>query len=156
MHASGLRYNKNAEENHVRLFVSGTEFNRDISQVIQGAKDVRTITFPGTVRDVPHSAFLDTTLLSVILNEGLETLGKCQARVYRGVFGNTQIRHVTLPSTLQVLGNGTFSGCESLRKVVFEKGSKLRSIGQYAFDGCCSLKSISLPEGLETIEESAF
>lgn len=156
VHVSGLGYNKSAGRKHVRLFISGTEFNRDISQVIQGAKDVRTITFPDTVRDVPYSAFLHTTLLSVVLNEGLETLGKCQARVYHEVFSHTQLRHVRLPSTLQVLGNGTFLLCENLQEVVFEEGSRLEIIGECAFASCFSLKSIFLPEGLEAIGEYAF
>ena len=63
---------------------------------------------------------------------------------------------MTLPSTLQVLGDGTFAECRELREVAFEKGSKLKRIGKRVFRECGSLKSICLPEGLETIELGCF
>ena len=83
-----------------RAFVSGTEFGRDISQIVWGAKSVKTIIFPNTVRDVCDGAFRDTTVLSAVLNEGLETLREHSNCSYDGVFRGTQLRLVKLPSTL--------------------------------------------------------
>ena len=71
--------------------------------------------------------------MSVVLNEGLETLGNYQSGRSEGVFCGTRLRNVALPSTLQTLGDYAFAKCKDLRKVTFEKGSRLKGIGEYAF-----------------------
>ena len=70
-------------------FVSGTDFTRNISQIVRGTRYAKTITFPKTVREVKDSAFRLATILSVVLNEGLEELGKYLTYCYDGVFSGT-------------------------------------------------------------------
>ena len=55
--ANGVEYNADIRKKRIRLLVSGTEFNRDVSQVVQGAKDIKTVTFPGTVRKASGWSF---------------------------------------------------------------------------------------------------
>ena len=57
------------------LFVSATEFARNMSQIVRGAVDIKTIIFPSTVRETSEDAFSHTSVRSVVLNEGLETIG---------------------------------------------------------------------------------
>ena len=40
------------KQSNIRLFVSETRFDRSMSQLVKGAEGTRTITFPGTVREV--------------------------------------------------------------------------------------------------------
>lgn len=138
-------------EKTVQLFISEIEFSRDMVQVVRGAKNVKIITFPSTARKVLDQAFRNTSLRSVILNEGLEILGKQKKYVSGGAFYNTRLRHVTLPSTLQVLEDSTFCNCSDLRKVVIKEGSVLKTIGSNAFSDCISLRHINLPKGLDMI-----
>ena len=152
--ANGVRYE--ARKKAVCLFVSGTGLNRDMSQIVQGAKRIRTITFPNTVRRVMDAAFMYRALRAVVLNEGLEALGEYQNDNCARVFSTNHLRRVTLPSTLQVLGGSTFASCENLREVTFAKESRLKAIGKYAFSECVRLKNIVLPEGLEAIGNEAF
>ena len=56
-----------------QLFVSDTEFDRNMSQVVKGSKN-KTITFPKTIRKACEYAFHSASLKSVVLNEGLEVL----------------------------------------------------------------------------------
>ncbi len=49
-----------------------------------------------------------------------------------------------------------FAECVNLRSVVFEQGSRCRSIGECAFYRCCSLKEIELPPSLSEIGKYAF
>ena len=85
---------------------------------------------------------------------------------------------VTLPSTLTSLGAYTFRGCAALRELTFTgTQSQLKTIGRAAFSGCASLQavnwpgstipaelfsdcqdlaSITLNEGLKSIEDRAF
>lgn len=73
-----------------RLFVSETRFDRNMALVIRGSKTARTVVFPGTVREAQNCAFCNRKKLrAVVLNEGLEALGKCQRGSSCGVFANT-------------------------------------------------------------------
>ena len=71
----------------VQLFVSETGFDRSMSRLARGAEGARTITFPGTVRDVMHDAFKGHwSLRSAVLNEGLKRLREHESAV-RSRFG---------------------------------------------------------------------
>ena len=70
---------------------------------------------------------------------------------------------VTIPDTIKVgrkeyqvtaIGSGAFEGCISLESISLPDG--LKSIDDYAFSECTSLESISLPDGLSTIGQYAF
>ena len=80
-------------QDKLSVFVSETEFDRVMSQIMTGSRSTRTIMFPSTVIRVQEGAFEDSPLLkSAILNEGLERLGECEEEGYDyedGVFYNT-------------------------------------------------------------------
>ena len=63
------------------LMVSLILLDRNMSQIVLGLPEIRTITFPNTVRDVQEGAFCRIFLMSVVLNEGLEELGECPGDV---------------------------------------------------------------------------
>ena len=160
---NGVEYGVYPRDEYLRLLVSRTEFNRTMSRIVKGAGNVKTVIFPSTVREAPDDVFWQTEIRSAILNEGLETLGQYQSNVWgeimmrcRGVFDSTELRKVKLPSTLQRLEDYVFARCRSLREVVFGEKSALEYIGKYTFRCCDSLRSITLPEGLKTINENAF
>jgi hypothetical protein len=67
---------------------------------------------------------------------------------------NTELRGITLPSTLTVVNNRLFQNCSALERVTI-KGA-ISSIGDLAFYECSSLGSISLPESLRYIGYRAF
>ena len=78
-------------QSNIQIFVSETEFDRSMSQLVKGAKGARTVTFPSTVREVEHGIFEgDQSLRSAVLNEGLEQLREYKvSHCYIGVFYNT-------------------------------------------------------------------
>lgn len=80
-------------QDRLSVFVSETEFDRVMSQIMTGSRSTQTITFPSTVIRVQVGAFADSPLLkSAILNEGLEKLGELEEKDYDyedGVFCNT-------------------------------------------------------------------
>ena len=67
----------NGKRRRVQLFVSGTELSRDMSLVVREHFGAATATFPNTARRVQNDAFRKRPLRSVVLNEGLDTLGEC-------------------------------------------------------------------------------
>ena len=59
----------------IRLFVAETEFDRNMSHIVVGSKDAKTLIFSSTIKETYGRAFSYSALQSVVLNEGLETLG---------------------------------------------------------------------------------
>ena len=56
---------------------------------------------------------------------------------------------VKLPSTVQVIEQSAFVGCENLEEIDFSKATNLKKIESYAFSGCKSLKRIIFPSSIE-------
>ena len=72
------------------------------------------------------------SLKRVVLNEGLTTLGRedeveenSDGTHYNGVFEGSWLKEITLPSTLEKIGDNTFAGCYSLEVVWVEDGCTL-------------------------------
>lgn len=106
--------------------------------------------------------------------------------VEEGAFqGCNVLETVTVPSTVEKIGDNAFRKCAKLKSVVFltkarrskrgnggeksnatrsssallthdGRSSSLRNIGDWAFFNCSSLGVMTLPDGLETIGERAF
>ena len=73
--SSGVRYARRRRVNELRarITVSGVEFTRDMAELLGGSEGIRTTTFPRKVRDKFFAEV--ASLLSAVLNEGLEELG---------------------------------------------------------------------------------
>ena len=82
------------------------------------------------------------------LPDGLEAVGD-------GWFRGAGIEQLAIPNCVRKLGNFAFSGCEGLRELVFEPGSRLKSIGEHCFSHC-ALERVELPRSVRTIGDSAF
>ena len=69
-------------------------------------------------------------------------------------FAGTKISALTIPETVESIGNHAFDGCESLTSIAIPGSVKV--IGNHAFDGCESLTSIAIPGSVGTIGDYAF
>ncbi len=61
---------------------------------------------------------------------------------------------ITLPSTIQSIGDGAFGFAEKLEEITVPDG--VEKIGSSTFFGCHSLKKITLPSSVKEIAEDAF
>ena len=68
--------------------------------------------------------------------------------------GCSEIEHITLPETVNSIGNGAFARCKKLKSI--NLSDNLASIGTGAFLDCESLENIELPDGLSVVEANAF
>ena len=108
----------------------------------EGLKQIGTEAFSGCDK-----------LKNIVLPESITTLG-CE------VFTSPYITSITIPKNVISMGKGytvdysTFTGCENLETVIFEKGiEKIPDIALY----CCeSVKNIEIPEGVKEIGNRAF
>lgn len=67
---------------------------------------------------------------------------------------NTSLKSITIPDTVNVIGEHAFDGCIGLETVNIPIA--ITEIGEYAFFKCSSLESVTLPKGLIKIEKYAF
>ena len=146
-----------------------------------GCNSLTSLTLPSSLQSIGGGAFTAcTSLRSVICNQFYKVIGQMllssdgtQVIAYwgensevtipegvqsigdRGAFwGCNSLTSLTLPSSLQSIGDGAFSGCSSLTSLTLP--SSLQSIGYGAFDGCNSLTSLTLPSSLQSIGDYAF
>ena len=109
---------------------------------------LQSITFPSTLKKIKSSSFYKCTgLTEITIPEGCEEIDK--AFLYC-----TNLQHVSLPSTLRVLGDGAFNNCTSLASITLP--SSVESIGEEAFFEDKLITEITLPRSLKTIGGGAF
>jgi hypothetical protein len=61
-----------------------------------------------------------------------------------------------IPNNVMKIGKCAFGCCEALRTVIFERGSKLKSIDKWAFQWCILLKSIVIPKSVISLGNYVF
>lgn len=128
-------------------------------QAFIGCERLSSINFPQSLTTIETAAFSGTALTEVTLPEGIISIGADNvghhAVNYAGVFSHcTNLVSISLPDSLEVIGDNAFSGCSSLRSITLPP--KLTSIHESVFWGCAGLTEIVIPEGVTHIEDSAF
>lgn len=90
----------------------------------------------------------------VVFPEGVTTIPNDY--FYRtGIEYTGAVTSITFPTTLTSLGESAIRYIPTLQTIIF-KGNNLKTIGGYCFMANDNLKEVILPEGVETIEYSAF
>jgi hypothetical protein len=151
----------------------GTEMNPDgKSLTITGFKgSASEITVPQTIDSLPVTAigefaFDDKGLTSLVLPEGLETIGLLSFSGNKltsltipstvtnisGAFSNNMLESVVFPDNLTVIDSISFQG-NQLTAVTLP--AKLERIGQLAF-ASNQLTEIVIPDSVHTIDSGAF
>ena len=67
---------------------------------------------------------------------------------------NQKVQFVVIPKSVKRLDAYVFWGCNNLEEVVLGKG--LTAVDEYSFAGCTGLKQISIPENVQSIDAQAF
>jgi len=110
---------------------------------------VTKVTVMEGATDIAESAFeYCTNLKEITLPSSLSTI-----RAY-AFYECTSLERIVIPQNVISIGEDAFEGCIALREVVLPEGLLLLS--EYAFYGCEALESLSLPDGITSIGESAF
>ena len=65
-----------------------------------------------------------------------------------------KLQKVTIPESIKVIGQYTFSGCFNLTEVLMQEG--VEEIGCSAFEGCYSLKEITIPKSVKKLGSGCF
>lgn len=147
-------------------------------------QSIRAMKITGTLNDVdfliihddmPNLRILDISDVNItkLPNKALYqaanvthlTLPKSLTAIGESQFSNSKLEMVGIMNNVETIGAAAFANCQSLKFVMFESGSKLKTIEDGdgsswslpgAFQGCKSLPEISIPAGVETIGGYAF
>ena len=116
---------------------------------------IRRVDLPSGTRRIGAEAFTEcANLHSVQLNEGLETLGTDEVTPegehYLGVFEESGLRDVKLPSTLKRIECRAFAECENLTAIELPDGLEYLGMNCFSESG---LESIRIPPAVKVIEE---
>lgn len=132
---------------------------------------VESVHIPQGITAIGSSVFAGCKALrEVVLPDGLSSIGdnafqNCKALTNisipdsvsylgSGVFSGSNIQSIVLPGGIGNVPEDAFKKCKKLISVTILEG--ISSIQRAAFDECKALTSVSLPQGLVTIERDAF
>lgn len=122
-----------------------------ISKIRRGlflSSGLRSIVIPESVTEIEKFAFSSCMLESIVLHNGVKSIGE-------GAFRDCRLlTSIKIPRSVESIGFSVFADCDRLSEVVLAEG--LKEIERFAFVNCTSLKRITLPGTLEFISPNSF
>jgi hypothetical protein len=122
---------------------------------------LNSITIPAATEEVEGSAFADRPVIEILV-----AVENRNFRVQRHLiltFDGTEVvrcfgmeRAVFVPQDVEILRESSFESCHHIQTVVFEEGSRLKTIGCSALADCKSLIDIAILSSVGTIDDEAF
>jgi len=137
-----------AEDNPHYKFVDNSLYTKDMKTLLLHRGSLSYFDFPKTLERIGAGAFAGRrfSTLELVIPDGV-TLGE-------GVFANTDIEVVVLPSDLTEIPPNLFFGCSQLMNVEIPK--TVTKIGDRAFASTGMLSKIEIPEGVTCFGEGVF
>ena len=144
-----------------------------------GEREIRLIRYKGERTDVVIPDTIEGLPVRILLGVTAQN-DNGYTGVVQGVFEDTAIKSVYIPSSVSYLGLATFAHCTKLEQVEFAKGCGITSLDTSAFESCTALTSVDLspltklkktyysfrdctslkevifPEGMTIIDEGSF
>ncbi len=114
-----------------------------------GCTNLVKVTFPSSWTEIPENFFKGSCIRSYQIPEQITKIGK---DAFRDCTWLMSFSFAT--NTPEYQESGLFSGCSSLRKLVFPKN--LETIPANIAKGCSSLREVVFPGNVKTLEPYAF
>lgn len=99
------------------LYSAGIDPLESINEIpagfFAGQTDIVSFEIPRHIKKIGMCAFQDTSIEEINIPEGVK-------EIEEGAFNwNPQLKKITLPVSLKVLGNDVFEGCENLHEIYY-------------------------------------
>lgn len=135
-----------------------------------GSRLLKKINIPESVTRIEENAFENTALLTA-QNDGINYIdnwlincGKDvdQLEIKNGTKGIAGyafkncvlLKNISIPKSVQYIGEGAFYGCKSLEKIAVPSG--VETIERVTFIDCISLENVIIPDSVRKIDISVF
>ena len=110
--------------------------------------NLKHIEFGTGLKTIGENAFQHSGIESLVLPEGLESIGSY------AFSGCANLKSLTVPASVTQWGNNVFTSCDALEELILEDG--LTTLGYSAFNHLDNLKTVNIPGSLKTIPKMAF
>ena len=146
-----------------------------------GCNEITSVTIPNSVKTIRESAFRDcSSLTSITIPNSVTSIGAvafegcskltsvhitdiaawCSSSIssnslnhaHHLFLGNKEIKNLVIPDGVTSIGN--FGGCNEITSVTIP--NSVKTIRESAFSGCSGLTSITIPNSVTSIGNSAF
>lgn len=115
---------------------------------------LESVVIPAYYRGAPVTAVKDLSFQSFLRDIKLPPTLK---RIEKDSFSYIDcLIKITIPSSVEYIGDGAFVFCEALESIVFEENISIDKIEDHVFMDCRNLRTIDIPEGVNYIGDSAF
>ena len=106
------------------------------------------------VEKIGDYAFSDCASLTYLSMPKIVEIGEGAFSRYDENGGAPQFMEVLLPSTLKIVKDGAFLGCEGLTTMILP--SSIEKIGDFIFAYCINLIEVELPENMKYVGQYSF
>jgi hypothetical protein len=112
-------------------------------------RDVIHVRVHPSVKVIKDNAFGSCyDLATVILNEGLEEIGRAAFSIC------IRLKRIAIPNSVKTIKDMAFCGCSNL--TIATLGEGLEEIGKEAFNNCSELQHITIPPAIKVINNRTF
>ena len=109
---------------------------------------LQKVTLPKKLRYIDYNCFAHcSSLKEIALPEGLKEIKSSS-------FCKSGLESITIPDSVLLIDDATFSGCKNLKTVTI--GNGVQAIGGNAFSDCSALTTVTIGNGIKGILEDAF
>ena len=113
------------------------------------------VTIPDSVTKIEDYAFCDCSSLTAFYGKYASNDNRCLIKDGRLLaFAPYDITKYTVPNSVTIIGEGTFSNCFCLTTITIP--NSVTKIEDYAFGECSSLTTITIPNSVTKIGNDAF
>lgn len=142
-----------AEENVVGGYCGGEGDGTNLSWSFDSKTGIMTISGKGAMAEPVPWADMSLEVKGLVLEEGLTTISSNAFTQFKNSIRSAKPQ-LTLPSTLQSIGDNAFMGCSFVGSLILPES--VHSIGKGAFESCRFSGSLTLPTSLSSIGRRAF
>lgn len=107
---------------------------------------ITNISLPDSLIEIQGKAFSESALESIEIPENV-----C---IFSQAFFKSQLKVISLPSTLKIIPDGCFAYCQNLSEIHLPEG--LTALRLASFKNCSTLKTINIPNTVTNIDHNAF
>lgn len=110
--------------------------------------DLKYIFIPDGITKILDCTFANLDIISISLPDSLESIGNRAFLMCRNLIS------IDIPDSVKKIGNTIFKDCCKLRNVKLP--SNIKELPNNTFDNCKSLEKINIPNSMNLIDTSAF
>lgn len=118
-------------------------YNTETGWITDADKNVQDVVIPSQINGVKIVGIAPYAFAS-------------RSEYWGSVSENKTLQSVSIPASVEEIGESAFEQCTALSTLRFAPGSKLTTVGENAFSQCSSITTLTIPDGARTIGKNAF